>query len=329
MLSLLNNRERILTLGKKSIEIEINGIKTIAEQSIDDKFVKLINTILRIKGRVFLSAIGKPSYIARKAAASLASTGTPSFFIHPSEASHGDLGMITKNDIVILISNSGGSIELNDIVAYCKRRDIKLICITRREDSFLAKSADLAIVLQNMPQTNEINSPTTDTIMFMAYLDAVTTVLIDLRNFGNENFKTFHPGGKLGAQLIKVRDIMRTDNAVPLVNVNKTVPEALREMNIKGVGAVGILDDNNKLTGVISDGDIRRKILEYGNIMVKTIVDLMTPNPKFILEDKLAVEAVATMTEKEKYIQILFIVKESMEVVGILHIQDLFKAGVI
>jgi arabinose-5-phosphate isomerase len=323
------NRKRILVLGKKSIETEIKGIKTIYEQSIDDKFVELINVIFKTKGKVFLSAIGKPSYIARKAAASLASTGTPSFFIHPSEASHGDLGMITKNDVVILVSNSGGSTELNDIVAYCKRFSIKLFCITRRQDSFLARSADVAIVLQNMPQTNEINSPTTDTIMFMAYLDAVTTVLIDLRKFSNENFKTLHPGGRLGAQLIAVRDIMRSASAIPLINVNRSVSEALEEINLKGVGAIGVLSDENKLIGVITDGDIRRKTLEYGNIMIKAIADLMTSNPKFILEDKLAVEALANMTEKEKYIQTIFVVRNNMEVVGILHIQDLFKAGVV
>ncbi|MDR1494665.1 MAG: SIS domain-containing protein, partial [Rickettsiales bacterium] len=157
MLSRLN-KSKILSLGKKSVETEMEGLKTIVDQSIDDRFVSLVNVILNTKGRIFLSAIGKPSYIARKAAASLASTGTPSFFIHPAEASHGDLGMITKKDVVILLSNSGGSTELNDIVAYCKSFGIELICITRRQDSFLAKSADIAIILQNMPQTNAINS---------------------------------------------------------------------------------------------------------------------------------------------------------------------------
>ncbi|MDR2777583.1 MAG: KpsF/GutQ family sugar-phosphate isomerase [Rickettsiales bacterium] len=316
-------------MGKKSVEVEIDGIRTIADQSMDDRFVDLIDMILKTKGRVFLSAIGKPSYVARKAAASLASTGTPSFFIHPVEASHGDMGMITRSDMVILVSNSGGSTELNDIVAYCKRFDIRLVCLTRQKDSFLAESADMAIVLQNAPQTNAINSPTTDTIMFMAYLDAVVTVLIDLRKFNSENFRAFHPGGKLGARLIRVKDVMRTSATIPLINVNRSVSEALYEMNLKGVGAVGILDNDSKLIGVISDGDLRRKTLEYGNIMVKSIVDLMTPDPKFIFEDRLAVEALANMTEKERYIQVLFVVNEALEAIGIIHIQDLFRAGVI
>ncbi|GHU26577.1 arabinose-5-phosphate isomerase [Bacilli bacterium] len=323
------NGNKIKELGKRSIEIEIDGIKTIAEQSIDDNFVKLANIILKTRGRVFLSAIGKPSYVARKGAASFTSVGVPAFFIHPSEASHGDLGMITKNDIVILVSNSGGSTELNDIVAYSKRFGIKLICLTRNPDSFLATSADLPIVLQNMPQTNNIKVPTTDTIMFMAYLDALVTVLIELRKFGNDDFKAFHPGGKLGAQLIKVHDIMRTFSAIPLVNIDNSVSEALEEMSLKGVGAVGILDENNKLIGIISDGDLRRKTLEYGNIMAKTIADIMTPNPKYILGDHLAVEALGFMTEKERYIQVLFVVNENIEVVGILHIQDLFRAKIV
>ncbi|MDR3078542.1 MAG: KpsF/GutQ family sugar-phosphate isomerase [Rickettsiales bacterium] len=323
------NRDRILSLGRKAVETEIDGLRTIVDQSLDSGFVKLVDIILSTKGRVFLSAIGKPSYVARKAAASLASTGTPSFFIHPAEASHGDLGMITKKDVVILLSNSGGSTELNDIVAYCKRFSIELICLTRRQDSFLAKSANLAIVLQNMPQTNAINSPTTDTIMFMAYLDAVVTVLIDLRNFNSENFRAFHPGGKLGAQLIRVKDIMRTSGTIPLLNVDRTVPEALQEISVKGVGAVGILDGEGKLIGVISDGDLRRKTLEYGNIMARSIAELMTPNPKFIFEDSLAVEALALMTEEGRYVQVLFVVNEAMEAIGIMHMQDLFKAGVV
>ncbi|MDR1425474.1 MAG: KpsF/GutQ family sugar-phosphate isomerase [Rickettsiales bacterium] len=324
-----SDRRKIIALGKESIETEISGLRTMVDGAMEKGFVSLIDIILGTRGRVFLSAVGKPSYVARKAAASLASTGTPSFFIHPVEASHGDMGMITKDDIVILISNSGASTELNDIVAYCKRFDIKLICLTRQEESFLAKSADLALVLENVPQTNSVNSPTTDTIMFMAYLDAVVTVLIDLRKFNNDNFKAFHPGGKLGAQLIKIGDIMHTSSAIPLINVHKNVSEALFEMNLKGLGIVGVLNNENKLIGVISDGDLRRKILECGNIIVKSIADLMTPNPKSILEDRLAIEALASMTEKERYRQVLFVVNGAMEVVGIVHIQDLFRARII
>lgn len=322
------NKKKILEIGKESINTEIKGIQTLSD-SIDDNFIKAIDWILGIKGRVFLSAVGKPSYIAHKVAATFASTGTPAFFIHPDEASHGDLGMITKEDLVILLSNSGGSAELNDIIAYCKRFNIKLIGITRKADSFLAKSADLPIILQNMPQTNPVNSPTTDIIMFLAYLDAIATVLIELKGFNNEKFRVFHPGGKLGAALIKIKDIMRVGNSIPLVNIDKTVKESLDEMTIKGIGAVCVADKDNKLIGIISDGDIRRKTLEFGDITLKSISDVMTKSPRFINENSLAVEAVGLMAEKERYIQVLPVVNDDNVITGIIHIQDLFKSRII
>ena len=192
---MLFNRQKIIDSGRESVKTEMEGIQTLFDKSINENFIELIDLIMNIKGRVFLSAVGKPGYIARKAAATLTSTGTPSFFIHPDEASHGDMGNITKDDIVILISNSGGSTELNDIIAYCKRFSITLVGMTRKADSFLAKSADLSIILENTPETNKITAPTTSTTMFMVYLDTVATVLIELKGFNNEKFKVFHPGG--------------------------------------------------------------------------------------------------------------------------------------
>ncbi len=322
-------KNEIFDIAKEAIQIEIAGLKSLIEHSINDNFFELISDIISTKGRVLLSAVGKPGYIARKVAASLSSTGTPAFFIHPTEASHGDLGMITKDDMVILLSNSGNSNELNDIIAYCKRFAIRLVGITRNPNSFLAKSSDLAIILENVKQTNNINSPTTDTIMFMSYLDAVTTVLINVKNFNIDNFKNFHPGGKLGAYMIKVSDIMRTNTSIPKININKNITEAIEEMSFKGVGAVIIVDNDDNILGIISDGDLRRKTLEYGNILNKKIEDIMTNSPKFINNSKLAVEAVALMTEKERYIQVLPVVDDNMKIVGILHIQDLFKARII
>ena len=322
-------KNEIFDIAKEAIQIEIAGLKSLIEHSINDNFFELISDIISTKGRVLLSAVGKPGYIARKVAASLSSTGTPAFFIHPTEASHGDLGMITKDDMVILLSNSGNSNELNDIIAYCKRFAIRLVGITRNPNSFLAKSSDLAIILENVKQTNNINSPTTDTIMFMSYLDAVTTVLINVKNFNIDNFKNFHPGGKLGAYMIKVSDIMRTNTSIPKININKNITEAIEEMSFKGVGAVIIVDNGDNILGIISDGDLRRKTLEYGNILNKKIEDIMTNSPKFINNSKLAVEAVALMTEKERYIQVLPVVDDNMKIVGILHIQDLFKARII
>lgn len=325
----MTNKNKIIDSGRESVKVEIDGLNSILEKSINDDFVEFINIILKTKGRVFLSAVGKPSYIARKVAATFSSTGTPSFFIHPDEASHGDLGMITKDDIVVLLSNSGGSTELNDIIAYCKRFSIKLIGITRKKDSFLAKSADLPIVLENMPQTNAVNSPTTDIIMFLAYLDAITTVLIELRGFNNEKFKIFHPGGKLGKSLVKIEDLMRSGNALPIININDTMENAIKEMSNKAVGAVCVTNDKNELLGIISDGDLRRKTLEYGDILSKKIDEIMTKTPVSIKNTDFAVDAVNKMTEKDKYIQVLPIVDDYDKLVGIIHIQDLFKANVI
>lgn len=322
------NKQKIIDSGRESIKTEINGLNTLLEKSIDDDFIQLVQLILKTKGRVFLSAVGKPSYIARKVAATFASTGTPAFFIHPDEASHGDLGMITKDDMVILLSNSGGSAELNDIIAYCKRFSIKLVGITRKKDSFLAKSADLAIVLENMPQTNIVNSPTTDIIMFLAYLDAIATVLIEVKGFNNEKFKIFHPGGKLGASLIKTTDIMRTEHNIPIIDINDTVENAINEMTVKGIGTVCIIKDN-KLVGIISDGDLRRKTIEFKNIINKKIEDIMTKNPTLIHQDSLAVEVVNIMTENGRYIQVVPVINDENNIVGIVHIQDLFKANII
>ncbi len=318
----------IIEEGKKAVEIETLGCQAVLN-SINEDFVKLVDIIKATSGRVILSAIGKPGFVARKVAATLASTGTPSFFIHPDEASHGDLGMITKDDIVILLSNSGNTLELNDITAYCKRFNIPLIGITRDKDSFLAKSSDLPIILTNVQETNNVKSPTTSNLMFTVYLDALTTVLIKVKDFDNTKYKIFHPGGKLGASLIKIEDIMRKGENIPIVKASESVQSAVEEMSRKSCGGVFVVDENNKMIGIISDGDLRRKLLLYKNIFDKKITDIMTINPKFIYEDQLAIEAVNCMTEGQRYIQILPILNKNNEIVGILHIQDLFKARVI
>lgn len=319
-----------------SLKTEIKGLQSIIDNSIDEKLVKFIELILKTKGRVFLSGIGKPGYIAHRVAATLSSTGTPSFFIHPSEASHGDLGMITKDDIMVLLSNSGGSVELNDIVAYCKRNNIPLVSITRKAESFISQSSDLPIVLTNVEQTNSINSPTTSEIMFLAYLDAVATCLIKIRGFNNDNFKNFHPGGKLGSALVKVKEIMRTTN-LPLIYDDYSMSDALDTMIEKNMGCIGILSkETNNLIGIITDGDLKRKLKQYSNLMDYKVRDLMGTNPITIDVSKLAVDAVAKMSNGDKYIQVLFVVDENLNndktktnVVGLIHIQDLFKAKII
>lgn len=319
-----------------SLKTEIKGLKSILQNSINENFLKFLELILNINGRVFLSGIGKPGYIAHRVAATLSSTGTPAFYIHPSEASHGDLGMITENDIVVLLSNSGASTELNDILMYCKRNKIQVVSITRDANSFISKSSDLPIVLENIEQTNPVNSPTTSEIMFLAYLDAVATCLIKARGFNNENFKKYHPGGKLGSTLVKITEVMKS-NDLPLVYEDFSMQKALEVMIKKNLGCVGILNrQTNNLVGIITDGDLKRKLMQFKDLTNAKVKNIMTKNPITIDVSKLAVDAVAKMSKGDKYIQVLFVTDERFKnniaesnVVGIIHIQDLFKAKII
>jgi len=319
--------------GIHSIETEIKGLRSILEKSLDDSFDLVVKTILNTKGRVILSGVGKPSYIARRVAATFSSIGIPSHFVHANEASHGDLGMILKNDVVILLSNSGESKELNDIIAYCKRYDITLIGITRNQNSFLAQAVMIPIVLENVEQTNVVNSPTTSEIMFLAYLDAIATALINVKNFNNDDYKILHPGGKLGASLLKVGDIMRKRDEVPLIQTCDTMEKMINVMIEKPLGCVGILDDKQKLVGIITDGDFKRKIIQYPDLMKCKVTDIMTKNPITISKDRFALDAVKQMQhgtgKNNNYIQVLFVVNQDNELVGLLHIQDCLKNGII
>ncbi len=324
---MLNNE--IIEAANLSIKIEMKALQSLLDNSTNQSFCELINLILNTKGKVCFSAVGKPGYIAHKCAATFASTGTPSFYLHPTEASHGDLGMIDKKDLVILLSNSGSSNELRDIILYCKRNGITLVTITRNKDSFVSQAGDLSIVLENVEQTNPVNSPTSDIIMFLAYLDAVATVLIKAKGFNQDNFKKFHPGGKLGANLIKVDEIMHVDN-LPLVYETTDMREALDEMIFKNLGCVGVLDTNSKkLIGIITDGDLKRLLKRGIGFMEGQVKDAMTLSPRVVKLGALAVEAASIMSNKGKYVQVLFVVDDESHVVGFLHVQDLFKAKII
>lgn len=322
--------------GKHSLSIEIKGLTSVLENSINSTFEKVVKTILNTKGRVILSGVGKPGYLARRVAATFSSTGTPALFVHADEASHGDLGMITEKDTVILLSNSGSTKELNDIIAYCKRFDITLIGITRNPNSFLAQAANIAVVLENIEQTNIVDSPTTSEIMILAYLDAVATALINAKHFNKDNFKIFHPGGKLGSTLLKVKELMHKGDELPLAHENDSIEKVINIMIEKPLGCVAVLDKNDSLVGIITDGDFKRKIIQYKDLMSKKIVDIMTPNPITIDKDSFALDAVKMMKrgvgENNNYIQVLLVVEEVeniKKVVGLIHIQDCLKAGVI
>ena len=322
--------------GKHSLSIEIKGLTSVLENSINSTFEKVVKTILNTKGRIILSGVGKPGYLARRVAATFSSTGTPALFVHADEASHGDLGMITEKDTVILLSNSGSTKELNDIIAYCKRFDIMLIGITRNPNSFLAQAANIAVVLENIEQTNIVDSPTTSEIMILAYLDAVATALINAKHFNKDNFKVFHPGGKLGSTLLKVKELMHKDDELPIAHENDSIEKVINIMIEKPLGCVAVLDKNDSLVGIITDGDFKRKIIQYKDLMSKKIVDIMTPNPITINKDAFALDAVKMMKrgvgENNNYIQVLLVVEEVeniKKVIGLIHIQDCLRAGVI
>ncbi len=322
--------------GKHSLSIEIKGLTSVLENSINSTFEKVVKTILNTKGRIILSGVGKPGYLARRVAATFSSTGTPALFVHADEASHGDLGMITEKDTVILLSNSGSTKELNDIIAYCKRFDITLIGITRNPNSFLAQAANIAVVLENIEQTNIVDSPTTSEIMILAYLDAVATALINAKHFNKDNFKVFHPGGKLGSTLLKVKELMHKGDELPIAHENDSIEKVINIMIEKPLGCVAVLDKNDSLVGIITDGDFKRKIIQYKDLMSKKIVDIMTPNPITINKDAFALDAVKMMKrgvgENNNYIQVLLVVEEVeniKKVIGLIHIQDCLRAGVI
>ncbi len=320
-----NNQDKkfYLNSARKTIEAEIAGLNSLLE-FLGDSFVQAIDTILQSKGRVIVSGMGKSGHIANKIAATMASTGTAAFAIHPGEASHGDLGMITKDDVVILLSNSGETKELKDIIYYCKRFSIPIIGIVRRKDSELANAADIDLVLPEIPEATSIKAPTTSTTMMLALGDALAITLMEAKGFSNKDYGVFHPGGKLGAEFIKVKDLMRKNQDLPMVDKNSDIERILLEMTSKHLGCTGVEDEEGNLVGIITDGDIRRHINK--DFMSLLASQLMTKAPTVIEEQTLAIQAVALMNEKK--ITNLFVVSNK-KAIGILHIHDCLRAGVV
>lgn len=320
-----NNQDKkfYLNSARKTIEAEIAGLNSLLE-FLGDSFVQAIDTILQSKGRVIVSGMGKSGHIANKIAATMASTGTAAFAIHPGEASHGDLGMITKDDVVILLSNSGETKELKDIIYYCKRFSIPIIGIVRRKDSELANAADIDLVLPEIPEATSIKAPTTSTTMMLALGDALAITLMEAKGFSNKDYGVFHPGGKLGAEFIKVKDLMRKNQDLPIVDKNSDIERILLEMTSKHLGCTGVEDEEGNLVGIITDGDIRRHINK--DFMSLLASQLMTKAPTVIEEQTLAIQAVALMNEKK--ITNLFVVSNK-KAIGILHIHDCLRAGVV
>ncbi|MDX8353016.1 KpsF/GutQ family sugar-phosphate isomerase [Cognatiyoonia sp. IB215182] len=316
----------LLDTAQQVIKAEAAALETLAAQ-LDTSFDAAVTLLLNAKGRVIVSGMGKSGHIARKIAATFASTGTPAHFVHPAEASHGDLGMMTRGDVVLVLSNSGETPELADLVAYTRRFNIPMIGVASRPGSTLLQRADIAIVLPNLGEACGTGIvPTTSTTMTLALGDALAIALMKHRDFTPENFRDFHPGGKLGAQLSKVADLMHVGDTVPLAQVDTPMSDVLLTISKKGFGVVGVLDSKNSLVGIITDGDLRRHM---DGLLTHHAGDVMTPQPQTIAPKALAEEALALMNSRE--ITTLFAVDPDAagNVAGILHIHDCLRAGIV
>ena len=307
----------------RTIDMEIEAIQKL-KTSLDDSLTRALDIMQNAKGRIIITGMGKSGHIGKKIAASLASTGTPSFFVHPAEASHGDLGMITEDDVVIAISNSGESKELVDILNYCKRFGIALISITKNEESSLGKAGDVVLKLPNNGEACPLGlAPTSSTTVTLVLGDILTTGLIQRRGFTKADFNDRHPGGKLGSILQKVSDLMHTDSAMPILEENADMQRVLLEMTSKRLGCVGFINEKEELTGILTDGDLRRCLSP--DVLEKKALDVMTKNPKTVSKDTMASAAMKIMHDKK--ITNLFVL-ENNKPIGVIHIHDLLSNGV-
>lgn len=308
----------------KTIDSEIRAIEELKKSLDAESLTKALDFMQNSTGRIIITGMGKSGHIGKKIAASLASTGTPSFFVHPAEASHGDLGMITDDDVVIAISNSGESRELIDILNYCKRFGIKLIAITKNQDSSLGKAGDVVLLLPNNGEACPLGlAPTSSTTATLVLGDILTIRMIERKGFSKEDFNDRHPGGKLGSILKRVSDLMHTGQDMPLLDENANMQAVLLEMTSKRLGCVGFVNSAGILTGILTDGDLRRCL--SAQILSEKAADLMTINPKTIAPEAMTAEALKIMHDKK--ITNLFVV-DNLKPVGVIHIHDLLNNGV-
>lgn len=305
------------------LQQEIKGLEALADWLGAD-FAAAVELVSRTKGRLIISGMGKSGHVARKIAATMASTGTPSYFVHPGEASHGDLGMITADDVVMLLSNSGETSELRDIIAYCVRFSIPLIGMVRRKESTLVQESDVALVLPDIAEVSPTGAPTTSTTMMLALGDALAIALLERRGFTREEFHVYHPGGKLGQAFTRVEGLMHQGEEVPVVSPQTPMSEVLLVMTAKRFGIAGVVDAQGVLLGVVSDGDLRRHMQQ--ELLAQTAGDVMTGKPVTVKSQALAQEALAVMNGKS--ITSLFVTDEAGKPVGILHIHDCLRAGI-
>jgi arabinose-5-phosphate isomerase len=317
---------RDLAVARDVLATEAAALTALAD-TLGASFAATVDLLGQASGRVVVTGMGKSGHVARKIAATLASTGTPALFVHPAEASHGDLGMIVSGDVVLALSNSGEAAELADIVTHTRRFALPLVAITARADSTLARAATLVLLLPNAPEAGPIGlAPTTSTTMQMALGDALAVTLLCRRGFTAADFSSFHPGGKLGARLKRVGDLMHTGAALPLAAPDTTMDRAILLITEKHFGCLGIVAPDQTLLGIITDGDMRRAMGPA--LLGKRADEIMTHNPRVISATALADDALHNMTALEPKVMSLFVVDAERRVTGIIHMHDLLRAGV-
>lgn len=311
----------------RTLEAEASGVTALAaalQSDLGPAFVAATDLILKAKGRLIITGLGKSGHIGRKIAATFASTGTPAFFVHAAEASHGDLGMITPDDVIMALSWSGEQPEMKNLITYAKRFKIGLVAITSEATSTLAEAADVALTLPKAREACPHNlAPTTSSLMMLAMGDALAIALLEGRGFTSVDFSVLHPGGKLGAMLKYTRDLMHSGDAVPLRPLGTKMSDALVEMSSKGFGCVGIIDGNGHVVGIVTDGDLRRHMRV--DLMTVSVDEVMTKNPKTISRDLLAGEALEILNSSKIT---ALLVTDGKKPVGIVHLHDLLRAGV-
>lgn len=314
-----------LQVARDVLGTEAGGLLSLAA-SLGDSFSTAIDRLAAATGRVVVSGMGKSGHVGRKIAATLASTGTPALFVHPAEASHGDLGMIVAGDAVLALSNSGETAELADLVGHVRRFGLPLVAITGRADSTLAQSADVALVLPRAPEACPMGlAPTTSTTMQIALGDAIAVALLTRRGFTAADFRRIHPGGRLGARLRRVKDLMHSGADVPLATADLRMDAALVRMTEKRFGCLGVVDPQGALIGIITDGDLRRAM--GPDLLSRPVGEVMTMNPRTIGADALAAEALHAMNAHHRQVTALFVVDAAHRPVGILHVHDLLRVG--
>lgn len=314
-----------LEVARKVLETEATGLRALAE-SLDATFARAVDQLNSATGRIVVTGMGKSGHVARKISATLASTGTPALFVHPAEASHGDLGMIVPGDAVLALSNSGETAELADLVAHCRRFGLPLVAITAQAGSALAMAADVALLLPAAMEACPMGlAPTTSTTMQMALGDALAVALLKRRGFTAQDFQQFHPGGRLGQRLRRVRDIMHTGDAIPLATPETRMDRALVLMTEKRFGCLGVTAPNGALVGILTDGDLRRAM--GPDLLSREVRTIMTRAPRTIGPEALAAEALHAMNAHDRPVTALFVVDFMARPIGILHIHDLLRVG--